>query len=269
MVNCKASVPSVIDSFIHPSMPSLFAFAPKRATARTGLLPHTPWTKLVRARGGDGETIAQTAIGEIVGLYWRPIHACIQKRGFDSHDAEDLTQEFLSNIVQKGQFTAIERDKGRLRSYLLTALNHYLFNIRRDRSIQRRGSGAVHLSLDDDTSPPPELADLRTPDEVFDREWALTLLDNVLKELRADYASQGKDRVFEVLSPALSTADGQTESTEMGEKIGLSPGAVRVAVHRMRLRYRNLLFRHVAATVETEDQVEPEIRAMISMLRRN
>jgi RNA polymerase sigma-70 factor (ECF subfamily) len=247
------------------------AFAPKRAAARTGLLPHTPWTKLVRARGGEGETVAQAALGEIVGLYWRPIHVCIQKRGFDSHDAEDLTQEFLSSIVQKGQFETVERDKGRLRSYLLTALNHFLINTRRARSIQRRGSGAVHVSLNDDTDedhPSIEPADLRTPDEAFDREWALALLDNVLKELRADYAAQGKAQVFEALSPALSAADGQTDAAAMGEKAGMNAGAVRVAIHRMRLRYRNLLFRHVAATVETEDQVEPEIRAMIAMLRR-
>jgi hypothetical protein len=75
------------------------SLAPKRQTARTGLLPHTPWTQLMRSRGGD--TVAQEAIGQIVGLYWRPIHVCVQKRGFDAHDAEDITQDFLSNIVQK------------------------------------------------------------------------------------------------------------------------------------------------------------------------
>ena len=243
--------------------------APKRATARTGLLPHTPWTQLIRSRGGD--TVAQEALGQIVGLYWRPIHVCVQKRGFDEHDAEDITQEFLSNIVQKGYFDRVDPSKGKLRTYLLTALNHHLANVWRDRKTQRRGSGAAHVSLDaepEEDSAPIDLPDLRTPDDEFDREWALALLDNVMKELREDYTAQGKGAVFEVISPALSMGDGQTDASAMGEKLGMNAGAVRVALHRMKLRYRNLLYRQVAATVESEDQVEGEIRSMISMLRR-
>lgn len=241
----------------------------KRATSRTGLLPHTPWTQLMRARGGD--TVAQEALGQVVGLYWRPIHICIQKRGFDSHDAEDITQEFLSSIVQKGQFDRVDPAKGRLRSYLLTALNHHLANVWRDRTTQRRGSGSAHVSLDaapEEGHAVLELPDLRTPDDEFDREWALTVLDNVLNELRADYASQGKEQLFDILCPALNVADGQTDSAAMGEALAMNSSAVRVAIHRMRLRYRNLLYRHIAATVEREDQIEEEIRGMISMLRR-
>lgn len=245
------------------------SLATKHATARTGLLPHTPWTQLIRSRGGD--TVAQEALGQIVGLYWRPIHVCVQKRGFDEHDAEDITQEFLSNIVQKGHFDRIDPSKGKLRTYLLTALNHHLANVWRDRKTQRRGSGAAHVSLDaepEEDSAPLLIPDLRTPDDEFDREWALTLLDNVMKELHQDYAAQGKGEVFEVISPALSMGDGQTDATAMGERLGMNAGAVRVALHRMKLRYRNLLYRQVAATVESEDQVEGEIRSMISMLRR-
>lgn len=250
-------------------MPAPVPPAPRRSTVRTGLLPHTPWTQLMRAKGED--TVASDALGEIVGLYWRPVYLCIQKRGFDAHDAEDLTQEFLSGIVQKGQFEKVDPAKGRLRSYLLTALNHFLSNVRRNRKTKRRGSGALHLSLDHDSpdeEPPLEIPDHRTPDEDFDREWALTLLDNVLKELRTDYLAQGKESLFDILSPALSAADGETDAATMGEKAGMSSGAVRVALHRMRLRYRNLLFSHVAATVEVEDQIEPEIRSMIYLLRR-
>jgi RNA polymerase sigma-70 factor (ECF subfamily) len=243
--------------------------APKRATSRTGLLPRTPWTQLIRSRGGDAA--AQEALGQIVGLYWRPIHVCIQKRGFATHDAEDITQEFLSSIVQKGQFDRMDPAKGRLRSYLLTALNHFLANVWRDRKTQRRGSGAAHISLDaepEEGHAPLDLPDLRTPDDEFDREWALTVLDNVLKELRADYAVQGKENIFEVLSPTLNMADGQTDASTMGEQLGMNSSAVRVAIHRLRLRYRNLLYRQIASTVESEDQVEGEIRGMIAMLRR-
>jgi DNA-directed RNA polymerase specialized sigma24 family protein len=245
------------------------SFGPKRATSRTSLLPHTPWTQLMRSRGGD--TVANDALGHVVGLYWRPIHVCIQKRGFAQHDAEDLTQEFLSNIVQKGHFDRVDPAKGKLRSYVLTALNHFLANAWRARDTQRRGSGATHLSLDaepEEGGAPLDLPDLQTPDVEFDREWALTVLDNVMKELCADYAQQGKQALFDAISPALSVVDGQTDAHAMGEKLGMNAGAVRVAIHRLRLRYRNMLYRHIAATVEREDQVEGEIRDMILMLRR-
>lgn len=242
---------------------------PKRLTSRTGLLPHTPWTQLMRSREGD--TVAHEALGEIVGLYWRPIHICVQKRGFAEHDAEDLTQEFLSKIVQQGALEKVDRSKGKLRSYLLTALNHFLANVWRDRNTQRRGSGAAHVSLSvgaEEGEPEIDLPELRTPEDEFDREWALAVLDNVLKELRDDYAAQGKAQMFEVLSPAITVGDGETDTAVMGEALDMNSGAVRVAIHRLRLRYRNLLYRHIAATVEREDQVEAEIRNLISMLRR-
>jgi DNA-directed RNA polymerase specialized sigma24 family protein len=243
---------------------------PKRASVRTGLMPHTPWTRLMQSRGGD--TMAHEALGDVVGLYWRPLRICIEKRGFDSHDAEDLTQEFLATVVQKGYFDAVDPAKGRLRSYLLTALNHFLANVWRSRNAQRRGGGAAHLSLDEERDSDGEDLPLSTatqPDEAFDREWALTLLDHVLKELRADYAAQGKGDLFDQLQPALTDPGEAAESSLRAERAGLTPGAYRVAVHRLRLRFRNLLFRQVAATVESEDQVEPEIRAMITMLRKS
>ena len=242
---------------------------PKRATSRTGLLPHTPWTQLMRSR--DGDTVAHEALGQVVGLYWRPIHICVQKRGFAEHDAEDLTQEFLSKIVQQGTLEKADPAKGKLRSYLLTALNHFLANVWRDRNTQRKGSGAAHVSLSvgsDEGEEEIDVPELRTPEDEFDREWALAVLDNVLKELSEDYAAQGKSQVFEVLSPAITASDGETDASVMGDALGMNSGAVRVAIHRLKLRYRNLLFRHIAATVEREDEVEQEIRNLISMLRR-
>lgn len=219
----------------------------------------------------EGDTVAHEALGEIVGLYWRPIHICIQKRGFAEHDAEDLTQEFLSRVVQQGTLAKADPAKGRLRSYLLTSLNHYLANVWRDRNVQRKGGGAVHVSLSPgsgDQETAVDVPELRTPEDEFDREWALAVLDNVLKELAEDYASQGKAEMFEVLKPSITVSDGEVDTASVGGQLGMNAGAVRVAVHRLRLRYRNLLYRHIAATVETEEQVEAEIRALITMLRR-
>jgi len=224
----------------------------------------------MRSRGGD--TVSREALGEVVGLYWKPIRICIEKRGFDSHDAEDLTQEFLATVVQKGYFDALDPAKGRLRSYLLTALNHFLANVLRNRNAQRRGGGAAHVSLDEERIGGKEIAlssSATQPDEAFDRDWALTLLDHVLKELRADYEAQGKADLFDLLQPALTDPGEAPESSLLAPRTVLTPGAYRVAVHRLRLRFRNLLFRHVAATVESEDQVESEIRAAITMLRKS
>lgn len=223
-------------------------------------------------RSRDGDTIAHEALSDVLGLYWRPIRICIEKRGFDSHDAEDLTQEFLSKVVQKGYLDTVDPAKGRLRSYLLTALNHFLANAWRDRNARRRGGGAEHVSLNEERDPaqaPFEPADPGRPDEAFDREWAVTLLEHVLKELRADYEAQGKAGLFDLIHPALSDPGDADENSRRAQMADLTPGAYRVAVHRMRLRYRNLLFRHVAATVGSEDQVEPEIRSMITMLRHS
>jgi RNA polymerase sigma-70 factor (ECF subfamily) len=136
----------------------------------------------------------------------------------------------------------------------------------------RRGGGAAHVSLDEERDSDGEevtFFDATQPDEAFDREWALTLLDHVLKELRGDYEAQGKGDLFDQLQPALTDPGEAAENSLRADRAGLTPGAYRVAVHRLRLRFRNLLFRHVAATVESEDQVEPEIRAMITMLRKS
>jgi RNA polymerase sigma-70 factor (ECF subfamily) len=231
-------------------------------------MPHTPWTRLMMSRGG--ETAAHEALGEVIGLYWRPVRLCIERRGFDAHESEDLTQEFLSSLVRRDDLQAVDPAKGRLRSYLLTALDHFLNNVRRKRATQRRGGGIQHLPLDEereDGAGAVTASLAGRPDREFDRQWALALLDHVLNDLRADYVAQGKGDLFDLLQPALTGGAESSETGRLAERAGLSEGAVRVAVHRLRLRYRNLLFRHVAATVESEEQVESEIREMISILR--
>lgn len=242
----------------------------KRAGARSGILPATPWTQLVKLRGDDAQ--ADAALGSVCELYWKPICQHIRRKGFDEHDAQDLTQEFLSKLITRGDFSRIEESRGRLRSYLLTALNHFVANVLRNRMAEKRGGGFHTLSLDrepDDDSVPrlDPASSAEAPDAQFDRAWATALLERVLEDLRADFASQGKSAVFDALQPALAWNGAGQDLAVIGETIGMEPGAVRVAVHRMRLRYRNTLYRHIAATVETEEQVEEEIRDLMAILR--
>ena len=235
---------------------------------RSEYFPATPWTQLMQLRGSG--VVADEALGAVCGLYWQPLCQHIRSKGFESHDAEDLTQDFLSKLVARGDFCQVDRSRGKLRSYLFTALGNFLANVWRDRKAAKRGGGAWHLSLDDAGLPHPDLVSTEAaPDAAFDRQWAMTLLENVLKELGDDFARQGRKETFELLSPALAWAGGDQDYALLGRQFEMTPGAVRVAVHRLRLRYRNTLFRHIAATVEREDQVEEEIRELMEVLRHH
>ena len=239
------------------------------ATERSGLMPHTPWTLLFHGRGTDDDALKH--LNEVLRMYWRPLKICIERRGFGPHESEDITQDFLSRLVHKGSFDDVDREKGRLRSYLLTALNHFLSNVRRERSAQFRGGGLVPMSLD---ASPEEggVGDLAATDashQDFDREWAIALIGNVMEELRAEFSAQGKADLFDALKPGLLPGDDVQEIGELGKSIGLNAGATRVALHRLRLRFRNLLYRHVASTVGSEAEIEDEIRALILSLRHH
>lgn len=256
------------DPIMEPQMTP--ADAAKQARARSGLLPATPWTQLVRLRGEGAQ--ADEALGRVCELYWKPICLHLRRKGFDEHDAQDLTQDFLSKLITRGDFSCVDESRGRLRSYLLTALNHFVANVLRARAAEKRGAGVQMMSLDyepeDESTPrldPASTAD--GPDAQFDRAWAAALLEQVLVDLREDYAAQGKAALFDALQPALAWNGASQDQASIGAPLGMDAGAVRVAVHRMRLRYRNTLYRHIAATVETEEQVEEEIRDLMAILR--
>jgi RNA polymerase sigma-70 factor (ECF subfamily) len=232
---------------------------------RSGLMPHTPWTMLFHARGNDPAALEH--LGEVLRLYWRPLRVCIERRGFGPHESEDLTQEFISRLLRKGSFDDVDPNKGRLRSYLLTGLNHFLSNVRRERAAQRRGGGQAPLSLDaplEDGGAGEVAADDPTPDSDFDREWAYSLIENVICDLRAEFSAQGKAALFEALQPGLMPDGSESGNlSDLGNSVGLNAGATRVALHRLRLRFRNLLYRHVAATVGSEEEIEDEVRGLI------
>ncbi|MEM7012444.1 MAG: ECF-type sigma factor [Verrucomicrobiota bacterium] len=234
---------------------------------KVAVFPETPWTVLMRAR--EENTSGSNALADLCQMYWYPVYAYIRRRGRSAHDAEDLTQAFFAKFLERGDFGAADREKGRLRSFLATAVSHFLSQERRAEQAQKRGGGQTILSIDAELAEQRyqnEPVDRLTPEKLFERRWALTVLDYVLDELRADYARQKKSDVFEALSGFLTGKAAAKNYAEAGESIGLSEDATKMAAHRLRKRFRNLLHRHITATVSAED-VDAEIQWMMGAFR--
>lgn len=239
---------------------------PKPAAAGgSNAFPETPWTVLARA--SEPNTLGSDALAHLCELYWYPVYAYIRRRGKSSHDAEDLTQAFFAEFLRRRDFACADRERGKLRSFLATSVSHFLSQDYRKRSAEKRGGGKPALSIDSADAEKRyalEPVDRLSPEKLFERRWAMTVLENVLEELRKDYRKQDKEEVFTTLSEFLNGRQASLNYAEAGEKIGLSEAAVKMAVHRMRKRFRNTLFRHIAATVEDEADVEEEIQWLLS-----
>jgi RNA polymerase sigma-70 factor (ECF subfamily) len=231
-------------------------------------LAATRWTLVVAAARLDESAPAIRALAELCQTYWPPLYAYLRRQGYDTHDAEDLTQEFFSRLLAKNYLADADPAKGRFRSFLLASLKHFLSN-QRDRSrAQKRGGGQPMIALDALTAEARariEPADNSTPDKAYDRQWALTLLDQALRRLRREYATAGREELFDNLKIFL-TADAASalSHAEIGVKCGMSEGAVKVAAHRLRRRYRDLLREEVAQTVSSPEEVEGEIRELFA-----
>ncbi|MFT5466083.1 MAG: RNA polymerase sigma factor (sigma-70 family) [Verrucomicrobiales bacterium] len=229
--------------------------------------PETPWTVLFQARGNN--TLGSNALGELCQMYWYPVYAYVRRRGRSAHDAEDLTQEFFANFLRRGDFDLADRAKGRLRSFLATSVSHFLSQARRAENAQKRGGGETVLSIDAELAEQRyrnEPVDRLTPEKLFERRWALTILEHVLDQLKAEYIRQEKSTVFDALSGFLTGKGAETYAT-IGEPLGMSEDATKMAVHRLRKRFRNLLHRHITATVESAEEVDAEIQWMMAAFR--
>ena len=183
------------------------------------------------------------------------------------HDAQDLTQEFFARLMEKGWLGGVDRERGRFRSWLLASMKHFLANEWDRANRLKRGGGQTVLSLDAQTAEARyalEPADHMTADRIFERRWALTLLEQVLERLRREFAAAGKGTLFDELKAALT--GGKLDYSEIAARLNLSEGAVRVAVHRLRLRYRDLVRAEIAETVATEDEVDAEVQHLFAAL---
>ncbi|HWY75391.1 MAG TPA: sigma-70 family RNA polymerase sigma factor [Verrucomicrobiae bacterium] len=226
----------------------------------------TRWTVVLTAREQDSRS--GEALETLCRAYWYPLYAFIRRQGSAPADAEDLTQGFFARFLEKHYLKSVNPDKGKFRSFLLASLKHFLANERDRVRTKKRGGGAIHLSLDAATAETrylQEPIDAMTPEKIFDREWALTLLELVLARLRRDFRDEDKAALFEELKVVLTAGKGAVSHAEIAAKLGMSEGAVKVAAHRMRRRYRELLKEEIAQTVTGPEQVEEEIRALFSV----
>jgi RNA polymerase sigma-70 factor (ECF subfamily) len=226
----------------------------------------TRWS-LIAAAGDPAAPDSRRALADLCGQYWYPVYAYVRRRGHDRHAAEDVTQAFFARLLETNDLAAADRTRGRFRTYLLTACQHFLANRYHYETAQKRGGGAEPLPFDiggGEERFAREPADPHTAEADFERRWAVTLLDQTLRMLRADYAEAGKLPTFDALKGAL-TGDGPAYR-ELGERLGLSEGAVKVAVHRLRQRYRDRLRATIAETVARPEDVDDEIRDLFAAL---
>jgi RNA polymerase sigma-70 factor (ECF subfamily) len=233
-----------------------------------GYFATTHWTVVVNARATD-TIIAREALEKLCQTYWYPLYAFVRRQGRSPHDAQDFTQEFFARLLEKNYLEDVDRAKGRFRSFLLAAMKHFLANEWDKARAQKRGGAKTHIPIDTqfaETRYGMEPGHDQTPEKLFERRWALTLLDNVLTRLREEHVAAGKAEQFDGLKIALTADKRSIPYTELGARLGLSEGAVKVAVHRLRARYREVLRAEIANTVASAADVEEEIRQLFAAL---
>lgn len=233
----------------------------------SGRFAPTRWS-LVLAAGGLDTQDARAALETLCRIYWPPLYAYVRGRGFSPEDARDLTQTFFERLLERRGITSVDRAKGRFRSFLLACMNHFLSDEwDKARALKRGGEDLIVVELEDaeawfDMSASESL----TPERAYERRWAVTLLEQVYRKLQAEHERQGKIQLFTVLRGTLA---GKTDEpyAALGARLNLSEGAVKVAAHRLRKRYRELLRETIAETVSTPEEVEDELRYLFQVVQ--
>lgn len=233
-----------------------------------GRFDTTHWS-LVLAAADRQSPDADAALAALCSTYWHPVYAFIRRWGHDEDAARDLTQGFFALVLEKNYFADARRERGRLRTFLLTAVRHFLSNERDRERALKRGGGADHLPLDGDdrTRAPIEPVDDLTPERLFERQWALTVLDQAMARLRRRHEASGKADAFDQMKPLLTGRDPGTYAT-VAERLGTTDGALRVAVHRLRRQFAAALRETVGETVAAPDDVDVELKQLLGALGR-
>ncbi len=228
----------------------------------------THWS-VVQLAGRHDTPRAQQALSALCESYWYPLYAYVRRQGHSSHDAQDLTQEFFARLLEINSLASLSADRGRFRAWLLASLKHFLANEWDRARAAKRGGGRITISLDEVTAEERyklEPTDELSADRIFERRWALTLLDTVVAALRDEYMRDDKQDIFDALKPCLAGSRESQPYSEIARDLAMSEGAVKVAVHRFRQRYRELLRREIAHTVNSATEVDDEIRYLFSVL---
>lgn len=218
---------------------------------------------------GQKDSRADEALQELCRVYWYPLYAFVRRQGYRRQDAEDLTQEFFARLLARDDLAAVDRLKGRFRSFLLASIKHFLANEWDRARAQKRGGGKQILPInieDSELKYAVEPTHDITPDKLYDRRWAMTVLDQAIVKLRKEMRAEGKIDQFEQMKVFLTGSKGEVRYAKVADNLGISETAVKTAVHRLRKRYRQLLIAVVAETVETRQDVEQEMHYLLAAL---
>jgi len=229
--------------------------------------PTTRWTLVVSA-GREPDSRCTDALASLCERYWYPIYAFTRRRGYSRDEAQDLTQEFFAQVLEKRYLERADREKGRFRTFLLSSLQYFLCDQADRRLALKRGGGRPHLPFlmeSGESVYQHEPSHEETPERVFERRWALALLDRVLARLRDDFVREGRGKHFDRLKLFLLEA-GEVPYATVALELGTSEGAIKVAVHRLRKRYREVFRAEIADTVASPSDVEGEIRYLLAAL---
>ena len=229
----------------------------------------THWS-VVLAAGHRSSSNSDQALAELCRTYWYPLYAYVRRRVEDAHEAQDLTQEFFARLLEKEYLKDVDPERGKFRSFLLAAMRHFLSKERDRARAQKRGGGRAPISLDFQAAEDRyrlEPADALTPERLYQRRWALTLLDQVVARLQQELAAAGKPALFERLKVFLTSKQDSPPYRRVADQLGMTEGAVRVAVHRLRRRYRELLKEQIAQTVGSPEEVDDELRELFAAVR--
>lgn len=228
----------------------------------------THWSVVLEAQGES--PAAQEALEKLCRIYWRPVYSFVRRQGAGPEEAEDLTQGFFALLLERRDLDAVRKEKGRLRSYLLTSLKHFVASEQRRAMTAKRGKGQrlvpLHeLGAKERTDVEP--ADPLSADRIYDRRWAVTLMEQVLNRLKDEYCAAGNAALFDALKQLLPDEPGAPSRAEIAAQLGMTENALRQAFHRFRHRYQVLLREEIAHTVAIASDIEDELRHLISVLR--
>ncbi len=233
-----------------------------------GRFATTHWS-VVQAAGEPDSTRYRQALESLCRTYWFPLYVYLRRQGHDADMAEDYVQAFFAALLEKHGLRLADPKRGRFRSFLLASLKHFLANERAAAGAKKRGGGMKIISLDIENAESQYALQQReefSPDKLFERSWAMTVLDRTMARLRAEAATEKKQRLFDSLQVYLTAKDSAASYRQAADELNMTEGAVKVAVHRLRKRYRELLRDEIAQTVTTEEQINEEIRDLFAAL---
>jgi RNA polymerase sigma-70 factor (ECF subfamily) len=259
--------------YLHRIVPAVANGAPGSGTGQStqngaAAFTTTHWSVVLEAQGPT--PAAQAALEKLCRTYWWPLYGFVRREGYKPEEAQDLTQAFFARLLERKDLETVRQERGRLRSYLLASIRNFLSKARDRELTVKRGQGQPLVSLEDllareraDQEPSHKLS----ADRIYERRWALTLLEQVLARLRAEYEAAGKLPLFDGLKELLARESGQPSQAEIAAELQMTENAVKQALHRMRHRYRQLLQEEIAHTVAASDDIEDELRHFIAVLQ--